>query len=154
MARIADIDRTASGKGLRRAAAAGRHHAVEHIDPAQNRADNVIRTADAHQITRFVLRQHSGRIVQNLKHGFLPLADGQTADGIAVKADILQLFGRPTAQIFIIAALLNAEDTVTVAVNKGFAAAFGPAHGHFDRFFNRFVRSRQFNTFVQTHGNV
>ena len=154
MAGVADIDRAETGKRLGGAAGTGRHHAVEHVDPAQNGTDDIVRPADAHQVAGLVVGQHSRRIIQHFKHFFLPFADRQSADGITVKADFFQPFRRPGAQIPIISPLLDAENAVSLAVNPGVFASFGPAHGHFDRFFHRFVSGRQLDAFVQTHGDV
>ena len=69
-------------------------------------------------------------VIQNLEHFFLTFTDCQTADGIAVKADFFQSLGGFFTQISVNITLLNAENTVTVTIDKGIFAAFGPAHRH------------------------
>ena len=89
MAGVAQVELAAAGKGLRRAAAARRHHAVEHVDAALHRADDVGRPADAHQVARPVGRQHAAGVTSSVaEHRLLALADGEAADGVAVEADV------------------------------------------------------------------
>ena len=59
MARVAQVELAAAGESLRGAAAARRHHAVEHVDAAFHGADDVGRPADAHQVARPVGGQHA-----------------------------------------------------------------------------------------------
>ena len=128
---IADVNRAETSESLRRTTGAGGHDTVKHINTAQDSADNIVRTAYPHQVAGFIVRQHSRSIIQHFEHGFLPFTDSQAADSITVKADFFQAFGGKAAQVFIIAALLNAENPVAVTVGEGIAAASGPAHGHF-----------------------
>ena len=69
------------------------HHTVEHIDTQRNAEHQIQGCADAHQIARPVLRQLAGGEIEGGEHRLLPLANGQTADGIAVEADIGQRLG-------------------------------------------------------------
>ena len=112
MARVAEIDRAAPREGLRGAAGAGRQDAIEQIDAALHRADQVVGLADAHEIARRVLGQRRHRRVEHREHGLLTLADGEAADGIAVEADVGQRFRRMQAQHRKDAALHDAEEAV------------------------------------------
>ena len=87
IARVAQIEPPAPGEGLAVAARAGRHHAVEHVDAAGDRCEQILRRADAHQIARPILRQHGSGRLDHVEHRGLPFADRQPADGIAVEAD-------------------------------------------------------------------
>src|SRR3546814_5271192 len=87
---IADVQRSAPGKGLPVASAARRQHAIEHVDPAFDRTDNVVRLAHAHQVTGLVGGQHVRREIQRGEHCLLPLAHCKAADSIAIEADIYQ----------------------------------------------------------------
>ena len=88
---------------------AGRQHAVEHVDAAHHRLDDVVGLADAHQVARLVGGQHVDREVEAAEHRLLPLADRQPADRIAVEADVDQRVGRCAAQPLVERALLDAE---------------------------------------------
>ena len=66
-------------------------HAVEHVDTAFNRTHQVVRLTHAHEITRAILWELRWGKVQCGEHGLLPLAHGQTANGISIEADIGQL---------------------------------------------------------------
>src|SRR5215470_15401539 len=57
VARIAHVELPEAREGRARAAAARWHDAVEHVDPALNRAQDVLRPADPHEIARAVVGQ-------------------------------------------------------------------------------------------------
>ena len=117
-----------AGEGLRGAARARRQHAIEHVDAAHDRADDVGGLADAHQIARPVRRQGRHGRVEHREHRRLPLADRQPADRIAVEADLDQPCRRSLAQIGINAALHDAEDAVPGRSANARLRALGPAH--------------------------
>src|SRR3546814_9515735 len=76
-----------------------RQHAVEHVDAAPDRADDVGGLADAHEVARPLGRQVRHRHVERLEHRRLAFADGEPADRVAVEADLLQRLGRALAQL-------------------------------------------------------
>ena len=87
--RCLQIDRAAAREGLAVAAGAGRQHAVEHVDAARDRLDEIVGRADAHQIARPVGRQlpaRSSSIIASIT--VLRLADREPADRVAVEADL------------------------------------------------------------------
>ena len=84
------LTRAAPGEGLGGAAGARRQDAIEHVDAALHRADDVLRLADAHEIARPVAGQRRHGLVEHAEHRLLPLADRKAADGIAVEADVLR----------------------------------------------------------------
>ena len=49
------------------AAVAGRHHAVEHVDAARDRFEQILRRADAHQVARPIGRQHRRDLVDDAR---------------------------------------------------------------------------------------
>ena len=88
MPRIFQIYRPAPGKPLTSSPGTGRQHTVKHINTARHPADKIGRLANTHQITRLV-RLHQRRCcLECLKHRLLPLADSQTANRIAFKANL------------------------------------------------------------------
>ena len=74
MAGVAQVEVAAPGEGLRRAAAACRQDAIEHVDAAPHRADDVGGPADAHQVARPVGRQHRHGDVEDGEHHLLAFA--------------------------------------------------------------------------------
>ena len=56
---VVEIDRAEAREHRAVAAVAGRQHAVEHVDAARDRLEQIVRRADAHQIARPVGRQHA-----------------------------------------------------------------------------------------------
>ncbi len=86
MAGIAKIDLAEPGEGLAVAAVAGRHDAVEHVDAAGDRREQVVGRADAHEVMRLVVGQVRHDLLDHGQHHRLRLADGEAADGIAGKS--------------------------------------------------------------------
>ena len=135
MARIGEIDGAEAREGHAVAAVAGRHHAVEHVDAARDRFQQIMRRADAHQIARAVRRQRRRRLLDDFEHDVLRLADRQPADGVAVEADIDQLARALLAQADVVAALHDAEQGVALArpALEGALRALAPAQRQFHR---------------------
>ena len=88
ISRIAQIERPIPGESLAVAARARGQHAIEHVDAAQHRADDIVRLAHAHQIARPVGRQMRHGRVQRLEHRGLAFAHREPAHRITVKADL------------------------------------------------------------------
>src|SRR5208283_3181248 len=86
-----------------------RHDAIEHIDSAPHRLDDIFRTTDPHQITRLVRRHVRYQSIEDLAAFRLALAHRETADGKSRKADVLERLERCRAQISVNAPLYDAE---------------------------------------------
>src|SRR5947207_2375919 len=84
-ARVAEVQWPVGGERLPRAARARRQHAVEHVDAADDRLDDIVRLADTHQVARLVCGQHAYREIEAAEHRLLPLADRKSADRITVE---------------------------------------------------------------------
>jgi len=85
---VLDIDRAETRKCQSMAAVARRHDAIEHVDAAGDRFEQIGGCADTHQIARLVGRQHRGGLANDFEHDVLRLADGEAAERIAVEADV------------------------------------------------------------------
>ena len=94
MLRVADFHHAVGDEQVAVARIARRHDAVEHIDPAAHPFDQIFRLTDAHQISRLVGRDLRADVLQNTMHIFFRLADSQTADSVAIKANLYQTFNR------------------------------------------------------------
>ena len=77
-----------AGEVVAVARVAGRHHAIEHVDAARDRFDQVLGPAHAHQVARAVVGQLRAGVLEHRVALGLRLADGQAADRIAVEADV------------------------------------------------------------------
>ena len=121
MAGVLDVDLTAVRPRLPGAAGAAWQHAIHHVNAAHHSAHNIIGFADAHQVAGFVLRQHARRVIQHAEHRLLPLAHRKAANGVAVKADLGQRFGRFLAQGLRHPALHDPKQRMAGAVAKGIA---------------------------------
>ena len=90
VAGVAQIDLAEAGERHAVAPVAGRHHAVEHVDAARHRLQQILGRADAHQVARAIRRQRRRGLLDHREHHRLRLADRKPADRVAVKADLDQ----------------------------------------------------------------
>lgn len=151
---VLDVERTVPGPGLAMAAGAGRQDAIEHVNAARDRFEDVERLANAHQITRPVCGQKRGCAVQRGAHGVKALADRKAADRIAVKADLLQPLGAFAAQVGESGALDNAEQRLAGAGAEGGLAARTPGGRQAHRGGGGGVARVMLGAFVELHGDI
>src|SRR4051812_24155946 len=88
--RIADLEHAGGYEQMAIARVPCRHDAVEHVDAAPNCLDQVLRRTYSHEVARPVRGQVRLDCIEHFFPLLLRLADGQTADRIAVEADALQ----------------------------------------------------------------
>src|SRR5260221_14742607 len=86
--RVAQIERAAPREGLGSAAGAGRQHAVEHVDAARDRADDVGWLADAHEIAWTIGGERRHRLGEDPEHFLLALAAGGPPHPITPEAEV------------------------------------------------------------------
>ena len=154
MAGIADIDLAAAREGQTMTAGTRRHHAVEHVDAARHRFQNIVRRADAHQVTRLFGGQHRQGDIEHAQHDILRLTDGKAADGITLEIKLLQPFGRADTQIRLITALYDTEHGLAGLFAKGNAAALRPAQRHFHGALDFLALGRQRDALIELHLDV
>src|SRR5690606_7184743 len=99
MAGILQIDPAAPGKGKSVAAVAGRHHAIEHVDTAPDRLNEIVGRADTNQIARTAPGKEGPGRIEHTQHFGLSLADRTTANRIAVETDVNEARRRFGAQV-------------------------------------------------------
>ena len=154
MAGVAQVELAAACEGLRRAAGARGHDAIEHVDAALYGAHDVSGTAHSHQIARLVGRQHRHRAIERGEHHLLAFADGQAADRVAVEADTRQRLDAFLAQGREDAALDDAEQAVARLVDEGPPAVLGPLHRQPHGRCSGGLLDRPGRAFVERHGDV
>ena len=155
MARVAQVDRAATREGEPMTAVAGGQHAIEHVDAAADRFQQILRRANAHQIARLVGGQRRCDLVDNAEHDLLRLADREPADRIAGKADADEGTGALGAQRRVVAALHDAEQGAARRRTLERAlAALGPAQRQPHRAFHFGTRRGQLQAFVELHHDV
>ena len=134
---------------------AGRHHAVEHIDPSAHPFNQIFRLADPHQVAWFILRQQLQHKIQNSFTILLRFTYSKTADGIPVEADLKQRFHRFTAQLLVYTALDNTKQSILIIQSDKFIlGTFGPAHRKSHRAGGIFQCCRIWSAFIKTHYNI
>jgi hypothetical protein len=87
IARIPDVEPTFAGEELTVPRVARRQHAIEQIDAARDRLDEVLWRAGPHQIARPVCRKVRRGVGHEVIHYICRLADAQPADGIGFESD-------------------------------------------------------------------
>src|SRR5829696_8916285 len=90
---------------------AGRHRAVERVDPELRAAQEVVDVADPQQVARTLLGELLGRPADDLVHLRLVLAE-RPADGEAERVTGADLLGAPAAQVLVHAALDDRVDAL------------------------------------------
>ena len=95
-----------------------RHDAIEHVDAAPHRLDDVLRPSDAHQVARLVRRHLRHQRLEH-PHAFrLALADREAADRETREADVLERRERCRPQIRVHPALHDAEQRAPAARSR------------------------------------
>ena len=106
---VVDVDDALPGEQVAVARIAAGHDAVEQVDAAVDRLDNVDRCANPHQVARLVLGHIGFNLLDDVVHHRRRLAHRQTADGVAVAVDLRNLLHVLDAQIVKGGALVDAE---------------------------------------------
>ena len=155
MARVAQVDRPEARKDAPVAAIARRHHAVEHVDTARDRLEQVVGGADAHQIARLVARQRRRDRLDHRQHHLLRLANREAANRVTGKANVNERARVFEPQSGIIAALHDAEQRPPPRRTlEGALATLRPGERQPHRALDRRAFCRQLQTFVELHHDV
>ena len=136
------------------AARAGGQDAVEHVDPARHRLDQVDRLADPHQIARPLGGQQSRGVVEYLAHRLMALADRQAADGVAVEPGLHQPLGGFPAKRLDGRPLLDAEQGLALTLSERRLAARAPPGGQPQGLGGPLGLGRLGDALVQLHDDV
>ena len=152
---VADVDDALRSEEHPVASVAGGHHAVEHVHAAVYRLEDVHWSSHPHQITGFVLWKYAVHDFYHLVHH----RGGKTADGIAVRTELLHELRRSGPQVGIGAPLYDGEERLSVVVFRrsggiAFEAAFQPALGEKQRFCRIVVRRVAGGAFVECHHDI
>src|SRR5271156_1207585 len=94
---------------MRVARVPGRHHAIEHVDAAPHRFEDVLGPAYAHEIARFVSRHLRHQPLEHLVALRRRFSHRQAADAKPRKSDLLECGQGTYAQILMDPALYDAE---------------------------------------------
>src|SRR5262245_49262027 len=126
---VGKVDRSIAGEGHAVATVARRKNAVKHVDAARHRLDQIVRRADAHQVSWTFGRKHRRRFSDDLQHLLLRLAHGKSADRISIKIYGCESAGALRAHGQVVAPLHDAEQRVAISRTdfKSALAALGPA---------------------------
>src|SRR4051794_38759902 len=89
-------------------------HAVEHVDAARDRLQEIFGRADAHQVAGTIGGKRRRGFVDHSAHDLTRFADRKAPDGVSLKTDIGERPHALGAQLRIVAALHDAKQRVTV----------------------------------------
>ena len=156
---VAHVEHALGGKEHGVAAVARGHHAVEHIHAALYGFEDIYRRANAHEIARAVGGQNVIHHLNHFVHLFRRLAHGQSADGVALRAEVAHELGTLAAQLGIDATLHDGEECLAVTVfrfcfMKTLPTAFHPAVRQVETLACVGKVSRSRGTFVESHHDV
>src|SRR5882757_1125053 len=137
-----------------------RQHAIHHVNSERHVFRNLFRFADAHQISRPILRQQRSYLRRHLACDFVRLADSEAANRVTGKIDLQQLSCALAPKIGKRCALHNSKLPllqVTDAIllfQKIISRAPRPLRGAFERRFCLVARRRRLDTLVEHHRDV
>ena len=151
---VAQIHGAAARERLAGASGAGRQHAVEHVDPARDRTDDVAGLADAHEIPGAIFRQAARGRLDDAEHLRPPLPHRQSADGVTVESDVEEGGDGLAAQVLEHAALRDPEQPVSFPRPEVRPRTRRPAHGTLHGFPRGRLGDRIGRALVQRHGDI
>ena len=154
MTGVLDIDHAVARPCLTCPAGPRWQHTIHHIHTARDGPNDIIGFANTHQVTRLVLGQETGGVIQNAKHRFLSFTNGQTTHGIPVEPDIDQGLGAFLSQLRRYAALHDAKQGMAGTVSKGIARTLCPPHRQAHGLCNALFIRRKSGAFIETHHDV
>ena len=124
--------------------------------PRRDRADQIGRRADAHQVARLFLGQQRHDAVERRQHDLLPLAHRQAADRVAGKIHGDQLLRRARAQLRVRPTLHDREQRLSGLgyLRERRARALRPAQRQFHGAVDFTALGGKLETLVQLHLDV
>src|SRR5919112_1203315 len=151
---VLEVEPAVARVGRAVAAGPGRHDAVEHVDAAPDRLDDVVGRADSHEVARLVARQMRLRRLDHPQHDVLRLPDGEAADRVTLEVERHELARALDAQALDGAPLNDAEQRPPRLLTEGDAAALGPPQAQTHRLLYEVVGGRQPHALVKLHLDV
>jgi hypothetical protein len=126
-----NADAAFAGEGGAVSGDAGGQDAIEHVDAASDEFDHLGGRAEAHGVARLVGGKMRFGDFDGAKHFGFRFADANPADGVTVEFEGDERFGAFFAEMWVDAALDDAEDHLAGGARL-FAAFGGPTHSAFD----------------------
>jgi hypothetical protein len=114
---VLDVELASRSECLAVAAVARRQNAIEHVDAARYRFNQVFGSAYAHQIARFISRHAWRNVFDDVEHHRFFFADAQAANGVTVEADLYGSLKTLAPQIEMRAALNDSEERLSCSAN-------------------------------------
>ena len=106
---VVDIDNAVVGEKMAMAGITAWHNAIEHINTAPNRFDNVGWGANTHKITGLIFWHIFFNVIDYIVHNVGAFANCQATDSIALKVEFGNILHIFNSQISINAALVDTE---------------------------------------------
>ena len=128
-------------------------NAIEHVDAARDEFDHLGGCAEPHRVPRLVAREMRFGDFDGAEHFGFGFTDAYAADGIAVEFEGDKSFCAFFAQVWIDAALDDAEDHLAGSARL-FTAFGGPAHRAFDGGAKFARRAGVRWAIIENHGDV
>src|SRR5215213_4858371 len=116
---VLDVQLAARRESLACSTVPRRQNAIKHVNAPRNCLDEIFGRADTHQVSRRVFRHFRDDLFYHIKHHRLLFADAQSADGVAVKANVYGLFETDSSQISMAGALHDSKQGLRTAQTFG-----------------------------------
>ena len=87
---VPQVMNAGGGIGAGGTAGPGWDHAIEHVDTALDRAENIVWRSNPHEIARRFFGKMGDGGIERIQHDRLPLPDRQSANGVAIEFQIFQ----------------------------------------------------------------
>ena len=96
---VFDVDGAVQCEGDAMAGDAGGHHAIEHVHAPTDHFQDLRGGAEPHGVARLVSGEERHGVLNGAEHLMLWLADGDSADRIAIESEFNQFLGGTLAQV-------------------------------------------------------
>src|SRR5580698_7106764 len=161
-----DVEPAFAGEKQAVARGARGQHAIHHVHAHARILLDFVWIADAHDITRLVIRQKRKDFGDHLQRQVARLAHAEAANGVAVEVHLDKALGALAAQVAVHAALDDAEEVLRTAalfpVPGNFFAmgaemverAASPGHGEAEAFFGAAAIRGVLGALVEGHRDV
>ena len=152
--RVLEVHFPRTGVGGAIAPQTSRQDAIEHVDSAEDGADDVGGGADAHEVARAVVGEERRGVGEDFERGFLRLTNGETSDGVAVERKCRDALCASGAQLLLESALDDAEERLGGGAFVGLETSDRPAVGTVGGFLGLVGVGRMPDGLVEGHDDV
>lgn len=140
-----------------------RENTVKHIDSASNPLDDILRSANSHEIVWLILWEGRFENIEDTIHIWFPFSDRESTDSDTWSIERCYICGRFSSQIFINNPLNDSEKVLRIEscllafffiFEPLFFASQGPAMSPFHRLFCILMGRTSWRTLIERHDDI